>query len=36
VTEDDSMGAIWTELPGQIASHVFVSITSRYQSLAGA
>jgi hypothetical protein len=30
------MDAIWTELPGQIASHVFVSITSRYQSLAGA
>jgi DtxR family transcriptional regulator, iron-dependent repressor len=36
VTEDDSVDAIWTELPGQIASHVFVSITSRYQSLAGA
>ena len=35
VTADDSMDAIWTELPAPIASHVFVSITSRYQSLAG-
>ena len=35
VTTGDSMDAIWTELPAPIASHVFVSITSRYQSLAG-
>jgi DtxR family transcriptional regulator, Mn-dependent transcriptional regulator len=35
VTADDSMDAIWTELPASIASHVFVSIASRYQSLAG-
>jgi DtxR family transcriptional regulator, Mn-dependent transcriptional regulator len=36
VTAGDSMDAIWTELSGQIASHVFVSITSRCQSMAGA
>ena len=35
VTAGDSMDALWTELPAPIASHVFVSITSRYQSLAG-
>jgi DtxR family transcriptional regulator, Mn-dependent transcriptional regulator len=35
VTAGDSMDAIWTELPAPVASHVFVSITSRYQSLAG-
>jgi DtxR family transcriptional regulator, Mn-dependent transcriptional regulator len=35
VTAGDSTDALWTELPAPIASHVFVSITSRYQSLAG-
>ncbi|MGH3191452.1 MAG: metal-dependent transcriptional regulator [Streptosporangiaceae bacterium] len=35
VTPDDAMDATWTELLAPIASHVFVSITSRYQSLAG-
>jgi len=35
VTADDSMDAIWTELTASIASQVFVSIASRYQSLAG-
>ena len=36
VTADDSMDAISTELPSQIAAHIFVSISSRCQSVAGA
>jgi hypothetical protein len=36
VTAGDSMDAISTELPGQIAAHIFVSISSRYQTVAGA
>jgi DtxR family Mn-dependent transcriptional regulator len=36
VTAGDSMDAISTELPSQIAAHIFVSISSRYQSVAGA
>jgi DtxR family Mn-dependent transcriptional regulator len=36
VTAGDPMDAISTELPSQIAAHIFVSITSRYQSVAGA
>jgi DtxR family Mn-dependent transcriptional regulator len=36
VQAGDPAGAITTELPGQIAAHIFVSVTSRYQSMAGA
>jgi len=36
VTVGDSVDAISTELPSQIAAHIFVSISSRYQSVAGA
>ena len=36
VAAGDSMDAISTELPSQIAAHIFVSISSRYQSVAGA
>jgi len=36
VTADDSMDAISTELPTQIAAHIFVSISSRCQTAAGA
>jgi DtxR family Mn-dependent transcriptional regulator len=36
VTAGDSMDAISAELPSQIAAHIFVSISSRYQSVAGA
>ena len=36
VTAGDSMDAISTELPSQIAAHIFVSISSRYQTVAGA
>ena len=36
VTAGDSMDAIPTELPSQIAAHIFVSISGRYQSVAGA
>jgi DtxR family transcriptional regulator, Mn-dependent transcriptional regulator len=36
VTADDSMDVISTELPSQIASHIFVSMPSRYESMAGA
>jgi DtxR family transcriptional regulator, Mn-dependent transcriptional regulator len=36
VTADDSMDAISTELPSQIAGHIFVSISSRCQTVAGA
>jgi DtxR family Mn-dependent transcriptional regulator len=36
VTAGDSVDAISTELPSQIAAHIFVSISSRYQSVAGA
>ena len=36
VTADDSMDAISTELPSQIAGHIFVSISSRCQTAAGA
>jgi DtxR family transcriptional regulator, Mn-dependent transcriptional regulator len=32
VTADDSMDTSWTELPGPIAAHIFVSVPSRYQS----
>ena len=36
VTAGDSMDAISTELPSQIAAHIFVSVSSRYQTVAGA
>jgi len=36
VTAGDSEDAISTELSGQIAAHIFVSISSRYQPVAGA
>jgi DtxR family transcriptional regulator, Mn-dependent transcriptional regulator len=36
VTADDSMDVISTELPSQIASHIFVSMPSRYESMARA
>jgi DtxR family Mn-dependent transcriptional regulator len=36
VTDGDSMDAVSTELPGPIAAHIFVSVSSRYQSAAGA
>jgi DtxR family Mn-dependent transcriptional regulator len=36
VTDDDSMDAISTDLPSQIAGHIFVSISSRCQTVAGA
>jgi len=36
VTVGDSMDAISTELSGQIAAHIFVSISSGYQPVAGA
>jgi DtxR family transcriptional regulator, Mn-dependent transcriptional regulator len=36
VTAGDSMDATPTELPGQIAAHIFVSISSRYHTAAGA
>ncbi len=36
VTAGDSADVIPTELPSQIAAHIFVSISSRYQSVAGA
>jgi DtxR family Mn-dependent transcriptional regulator len=36
VAAGDSMDAISTELPGQIAGHIFVSISSRCQRVAGA
>jgi DtxR family Mn-dependent transcriptional regulator len=36
VTADDSMDAISTDLPSQIAGHIFVSISSRCQTVAGA
>ncbi len=36
VTAGDSMDAISTELPSQIAAHIFVSISSRYHTVAGA
>ena len=36
VTAGDSMDATSTELPSQIAAHIFVSISSRYQTVAGA
>jgi DtxR family transcriptional regulator, iron-dependent repressor len=36
VTTGDSVDAISTELPGHIAGHIFVSMNSRCQSLAGA
>jgi len=35
VTADDSMDAISTELPSHIAGHIFVSINSRCQTVAG-
>ena len=36
VTAGDAMDAISTELPAQIAAHIFVSISSRCQTVAGA
>jgi DtxR family transcriptional regulator, Mn-dependent transcriptional regulator len=36
VTAGDSMDAISTELASQIAAHIFVSISSRCQTIAGA
>jgi DtxR family Mn-dependent transcriptional regulator len=36
VTADDSTDAIPTELPSQIAAHIFVSNNSRYRSMSGA
>jgi DtxR family Mn-dependent transcriptional regulator len=36
VTAGDSMDAISTDLPSQIAGHIFVSISSRCQTAAGA
>ena len=36
VTAGDSADAISAELPSQIAAHIFVSISSRYQTVAGA
>jgi DtxR family Mn-dependent transcriptional regulator len=36
VTAGDSMDAISTDLPSQIAGHIFVSISSRCQEAAGA
>jgi DtxR family Mn-dependent transcriptional regulator len=36
VTAGDSMDAISTDLPSQIAGHIFVSVSSRYQTAAGA
>jgi DtxR family Mn-dependent transcriptional regulator len=36
VTADDSVDAISTELSSQIAAHIFVSISSQYQPVAGA
>jgi DtxR family Mn-dependent transcriptional regulator len=35
VTADDSADAISTELPPAIAAHIFVSVSSRYQPVAG-
>jgi DtxR family Mn-dependent transcriptional regulator len=36
VTAGDSMDVNPTELPSQIAAHIFVTISSRYQPVAGA
>ena len=36
VTAGDSVDAISTELPSHIAGHIFVSISSRCQTVAGA
>jgi DtxR family Mn-dependent transcriptional regulator len=36
VRPGDSPGPGWTELPGPIAAHIFVSTSSRYQPVAGA
>jgi DtxR family Mn-dependent transcriptional regulator len=36
VTAGDSMDAISTELPRDIAQHIFVSMSSRCQTVAGA
>jgi DtxR family Mn-dependent transcriptional regulator len=36
VTAGDSLDAIATELPRDIAGHIFVSISSRCQTVAGA
>jgi DtxR family Mn-dependent transcriptional regulator len=36
VTASDSADAVPTELPSQIAAHIFVSVDSRYQPAAGA
>jgi len=36
VTAGDSVDATSTDLPSQIAGHIFVSISSRYQTVAGA
>jgi DtxR family Mn-dependent transcriptional regulator len=36
VTSADSVDAISTELPGPIAAHIFVSLSGRYQPVAGA
>jgi DtxR family Mn-dependent transcriptional regulator len=36
VTTGDSMDVMPTELPSQIAAHIFVAISGRYQSAAGA
>jgi DtxR family Mn-dependent transcriptional regulator len=36
VTAGDSMDAIATELPRDIAGHIFVSISTRCQTVAGA
>jgi len=36
VSADEEADAGWTELPGPLAAHIFVSISSRYQPVAGA
>jgi DtxR family Mn-dependent transcriptional regulator len=36
VTAGDSADAVPTELPSHIAAHIFVSVNSRYQPVAGA
>ena len=36
VTAGDSADAVTTELPSHIAAHIFVSVNSRYQPVAGA
>jgi len=36
VTTDDPTDGSWTELPGPLAAHIFVSTSSRYQPVAGA